>query len=106
MNDQSQSDQSQPVCPGDHEQEQIDGNGLVGVERMKADAAALRGLTLASCRRGDRYGGAGDGWLERSRAAVAKETGAAEPESRRWRPERTTLLLISAAAAVFLVAFR
>lgn len=71
-----------------------------------ADAAALRGLTLASCRRGERYGGAGDGWLERSRAAVAQESGAAQPESRRWRPERTTLLLISAAAALFFVAFR
>ncbi|MDE0108867.1 MAG: hypothetical protein OXN96_13705 [Bryobacterales bacterium] len=71
-----------------------------------ADAASLRGLTLASCRRGERYGGAGDGWLERSRAAVAKETGATQPESRRWRPERTTLLLISAAAVLFFVAFR
>ena len=71
-----------------------------------ADAAALRGLTLASCRRGERYGGAGDGWLETSRAAVAKESAAAQPESRRWRPERTTLLLIGAAAAVFFVAFR
>lgn len=42
VNDQAQGDQSQPVYPGDHEQEQIDCNGRVGMERMKADATAIR----------------------------------------------------------------
>ncbi|MCY4536511.1 MAG: hypothetical protein OXB91_14175, partial [Bryobacterales bacterium] len=71
-----------------------------------ADPAAVRGLTLASCRRGERYRGSGDGWLERSRAAVASQSALPEPAPRRWHPERSTLLLIGAAAAVFFIAFR
>ena len=76
------------------------------VRRGPAGAEQLKGLTLASCRRGERYEGTGKGWLEQSRAAVAAGTAAAEPPPAHWRPERVTALLIAVAAIVFFVAFR
>lgn len=71
-----------------------------------ADSEALEGLTLASCRRGERFKGFGPGWLERSREAVASETAASEPRAARWRPERVTAWLIVVAAIVFFASFR
>ena len=71
-----------------------------------AEAASIRGLTLASCRRGERFEGSGTGWLERSRSAVAAATGPEAPTAGRWRPEWTTALLVIAAGAVFFVVFR
>ncbi len=71
-----------------------------------ASADETKGLTLASCRRGERYEGAGTGWLERSRAAVATETASGTPRTPRWRPERVNALLIAAAGIVFFLAFR
>ena len=73
--------------------------------RGRAGDEALRGLTLASCRRGERYGGAGAGWLETSRASVASETAASEARPSVRRPERFTLALVAGAAIVFFAAF-
>lgn len=73
--------------------------------RGSETAASVRGLTLASSRRGERYEGTGESWLERSRAAVASAT-SAEDAGGRPGPEWLTGALIAAAALVFLVAFR
>ena len=73
--------------------------------RGRACDEGLRGLTLASCRRGERYAGAGAGWLETSRASVASETAASEARPSVRRPERFTLALIAGAAIVFFAAF-
>ena len=72
----------------------------------RADRASLRGLTLASCRRGERYRGSGEGWLERSRAAVAERTKAAVAVPGRLRPEHLTAAVLVIAALVFFAAFR
>ena len=74
--------------------------------RGMADPVSLQGLTLASCRRGERYGGSGTGWLERSRATLASKTAAIDADASRRGPERVTVALIAAAALVFFVAFR
>ncbi len=80
--------------------------GAWSMLRGLADPDSLRGLTLASCRRGESYDGAGTGWLERSRAALALETASQRSVVSRWHPERATALLIVTAATVFFVAFR
>lgn len=72
----------------------------------RAAPADLKGLTLASCRRGERYQGVGSGWMERSRAQVASQTYAVEGWSRCSRPERVTATLIVVAAIVFFTCFR
>ena len=74
--------------------------------RGAADPSSLRGLTLSSTRRGERFRGVGSGWLERSRASIAARTAASVVTPARWRPERYTLLLVSVTALVFFVAFR
>ena len=74
--------------------------------RGRESAASLRGLTLASSRRGERYEGTGGSWLERSRAVVASETEAADVAAGRVRPEWLTGALIVAVALVFFLAFR
>lgn len=71
-----------------------------------ADRASLCGLTLASCRRGESYRGSGEGWLERSRAAIAEQTQAPAASSGRLRPELLTGSVIAVAALIFFVAFR
>ena len=75
------------------------------VLRGPASADGVKGLTLQSCRRGERYEGAGSGWLERSRAAMAADTASGTARPTRWRPERVTAVLITGAAIVFFVAF-
>ena len=80
--------------------------GVWSVLQGLADPHSLKGLTLASCRRGESYEGGGTGWLERSRAALASETALQQFPTRRWRPELATALLIVAAGALFFVAFR
>ncbi len=74
--------------------------------RGAASPAALRGLTLASCRRGEAYRGSGAGWLEESRGDVASQTAASAARAESWRPERVTASLVAAAALVFFVVFR
>ena len=74
--------------------------------RGAEDADSLRGLTLGSCRRGERYEGSGRGWLERSRAKVAAGTGTRTGPGGRARPEWFTAGLIVALAVVFFTAFR
>ena len=72
----------------------------------RADSTALRGLTLASCRRGERYEGGGEGWLEQSRAEMAARTARARTPPHRVRPERLTTVLIGLVAIFFLIVFR
>ncbi len=74
--------------------------------RKTESPAALKGLTVGSCRRGERYEGAGFGWLERSRVEMASKAAVARPGPKRVRPERATMVLIGLMAAVFLLAFR
>ena len=74
--------------------------------RGPADPRCLRGLTLASCRRGERYEGSGSGWLERSRAEMAAKAAVACTPAKRIRPESVTMVLVGVAAAVFLAVFR
>ena len=86
----------------------VTGTAMAGWSLVKggADPASLRGLTLASCRRGESYQGSGTGWLERSRAAVASRTKVRDVGSRPERPERITYVLIALAALVFFAVFR
>lgn len=67
---------------------------------------AVSGLTLSSCRKGQVYGGTGAGWLERSRAAVARGIGGTPANAWPLRPEWLTGGLIVGLAAAFLVLFR
>ena len=72
----------------------------------RATPSSIRGLTLSSCRREERYAGSGSGWLERSRRDVADATRARrEGNPAFFRPEWITGILIMAAASVFWLAF-
>lgn len=76
------------------------------VARGRATPSSIRGLTLSSCRREERYAGSGSGWLERSRRDVADATRASrEGNPAFFRPEWITGILIMAAASVFWLAF-
>ena len=86
----------------------VTGAAMAGWTALRGPARAdeLRGLTLASCRRGERYERAGRNWLDRSRAAVAAQGAEGPASARPRRPERVTATLVAAAALVFFVAFR
>lgn len=74
--------------------------------RGMASPEALRGLTLASCRRGEAFQGAGANWLERSRSEMAGTSSERSDDRSKRSPERYTITLIAIVAAVFLIAFR
>ncbi len=80
--------------------------GLYSALRGPAARGSIAGLTLGSCRRGERYAGSGDGWLERSRLAMAAAARGPGHGVRQWNPAWTTCLLILAAAAVLFSLFR
>ena len=74
--------------------------------RGPASPVALRGLTLSSCRRGEKFQGGGADWLERSRSEMASGHSGRDHGTAKHSPERYTIALIVVVAAVFLIAFR
>ena len=67
----------------------------------RASAESLRGLTLASCKRGETLLARHSGWQERTRAAMAALTQKRKVTRRRWDPQWTTALLIALAGIVY-----
>ncbi len=70
-----------------------------------ASENAIRGLTLASCRTGASFKGLGQGWQERTRAAVAASARRQTASGHRWEPQWATWALISLATLAYFVAF-